>query len=194
MSAQGRAGRIVGLVIVAIIVLSLVSWFINTRNSMVTLEERIDGAWAEVENQLQRRNDLIPNLVNTVKGYASHEEQVFTDIADARSKLAGASSVKEAEEGHNQMESAIGRLLMITENYPDLKANEEFKRLMDELSGTENRIAVARKRYNEQVETYNRRIRMFPGSIIAGMLGMERQEYFEVSEEAKQAPEVDFGG
>ena len=194
MSAQGRAGRIVGLVIVAIIVLSLFSWFINTRNSMVTLDERIDGAWAEVENQLQRRNDLIPNLVNTVKGYASHEEEVFTDIADARSKLAGAGSVKETEEGHNQMESAIGRLLMITENYPDLKANEEFKRLMDELAGTENRIAVARKRYNEEVEKYNRRIRMFPGSIIAGMLGMDKQEYFEVSEEAKEAPEVEFGG
>jgi LemA protein len=179
---------------VGIIVLSLFSWFINTRNSMISLDESVEGAWAEVENQLQRRNDLIPNLVNTVKGYASHEEQVFTDIADARSKLAGATSVKEAQKGHNQMESAIGRLLMISENYPQLKANEEFKRLMDELAGTENRIAVARKRYNEEVQSFNRRIRMFPGSIIAGMLGLEQKDYFEVSEEAQQAPDVDFGG
>jgi LemA protein len=194
MSAQGRAGRIIALVVVAIVVLSLFSWFINTRNSMISMEESVDAAWAEIDNQLKRRNDLIPNLVNTVKGYASHEEEVFTDIADARSKLAGATSVKEAQEGHNQMEGALSRLLMITENYPQLKANENFKRLMDELAGTENRIAVARKRYNEEVQRFNREIRMFPATIIAGMLGLQQKDYFEVSEDARETPEVDFGG
>lgn len=193
MSGKSRAGFIISLAIVVILVISLFSWFVGTRNQMVALEERIDASWAEVDNQLQRRSDLIPNLVETVKGFASQESEVFTNIADARAKLAGAEGVQETAEGYNEMQSALSRLLVVVENYPELKSNENFIRLQDELAGTENRIAVARKRYNEAVEQFNRRIRMFPGSIIANMMGMEKQPYFEIEESARDVPEVDFG-
>ncbi|MCF7949271.1 MAG: LemA family protein [Spirochaetia bacterium] len=192
MSGKSRAGFIISLAIVVIIVISLFSWFVSTRNQMVTLEERIDASWAEIDNQLQRRSDLIPNLVETVKGFASQESEVFTNIADARAKLAGAEGVQETAESYNEMQGALSRLLVIVENYPELKSNENFIRLQDELAGTENRIAVARKRYNEAVEQFNRRIRMFPGSIIANMMGMEKQPYFEIEESAREVPEVDF--
>lgn len=192
MSGKSRAGLIISLAIVVIIIISLFSWFIGTRNQMVTLEVRINASWAEVDNQLQRRSDLIPNLVETVKGFASQESEVFTNIADARAKLAGAEGVEETAEGYNEMQGALSRLLVIVENYPELKSNENFIRLQDELAGTENRIAVARKRYNEAVEQFNRRIRMFPGSIIATMMGMEKQPYFEIEESAREVPEVDF--
>ena len=193
MSGKSRAGFIISLAIVVIIVISLFSWFVSTRNQMVALEERIDASWAEVDNQLQRRSDLIPNLVETVKGFASQESEVFTNIADARAKLAGAEGVQETAEGYNEMQGALSRLLVVVENYPELKSNENFIRLQDELAGTENRIAVARKRYNESVEQFNRRIRMFPGSIIANMMGMEKQPYFEIEESAREVPDVDFG-
>lgn len=192
MSGKSRAGLIISIVVIVVIVFSLFSWFISTRNQMVTLEENIDASWAEVDNQLQRRSDLIPNLVETVKGFASQEKEVFTNIADARAKLAGAGSVKETAEGYNELQGALSRLLVVVENYPQLKSNENFIRLQDELAGTENRIAVARKRYNEAVQQFNRRIRMFPGSIIAGMLGMEQRDYFEIEESARDVPEVDF--
>jgi len=192
MSGKSRAGLIISIVVIVVIVFSLFSWFISTRNQMVTLEENIDASWAEVDNQLQRRSDLIPNLVETVKGFASQEKEVFTNIADARAKLAGANSVQETAEGYNELQGALSRLLVVVENYPQLKSNENFIRLQDELAGTENRIAVARKRYNEAVQQFNRRIRMFPGSIIAGMLGMEKQDYFEIEESARDVPEVDF--
>ncbi|MFO7730675.1 MAG: LemA family protein [Spirochaetia bacterium] len=192
MSGKSRAGLIISLAIVVIIIISLFSWFIGTRNQMVTLEVRINASWAEVDNQLQRRSDLIPNLVETVRGFASQESEVFTNIADARAKLAGAEGVEETAEGYNEMQGALSRLLVIVENYPELKSNENFIRLQDELAGTENRIAVARKRYNEAVEQFNRRIRMFPGSIIATMMGMEKQPYFEIEESAREVPEVDF--
>ncbi len=192
MSGKSRAGLIIGIIVVLVLVISLFSWFISTRNQMVTLEENIDASWAEVDNQLQRRSDLIPNLVETVKGFASQEKEVFTNIADARAKLAGANSVKEKAEGYNELQGALSRLLVVVENYPQLKSNENFIRLQDELAGTENRLAVARKRYNEAVQNYNRRIRMFPGSIIAGMLGMEKRDYFEIEESARDVPDVDF--
>ncbi len=159
---------------------------------MVSLEENIDASWAEVDNQLQRRSDLIPNLVETVKGFASQEKEVFSNIANARAKMAGADSVKGKAEGYNELQGALSRLLVVVENYPQLKSNENFIRLQDELAGTENRIAVARKRYNDAVQQFNRRIRMFPGSIIAGMMGMEKRDYFEIEESAREVPEVDF--
>ncbi|MFW5715531.1 MAG: LemA family protein [bacterium] len=192
MSGKSRAGLIISIVVIVVIVFSLFSWFISTRNQMVTQQENIDAAWAEVDNQLQRRSDLIPNLVETVKGFASQEREVFTNIADARAKLAGADSVQEKAESYNELQGALSRLLVVVENYPQLKSNENFIRLQDELAGTENRLAVARKRYNEAVQQFNRRIRMFPGSIIAGMLGMEKQDYFEIEESARDVPEVDF--
>src|SRR6056297_2250201 len=144
MSGKSRAGFIISLAIVVIVVISLFSWFVGTRNQMVALEERIDASWAEVDNQLQRRSDLIPNLVETVKGFASQEQEVFTNIANARAKLAGAGSVQETAEGYNELQGALSRLLVVVENYPQLKSNENFIRLQDELAGTENRIAVAR--------------------------------------------------
>ncbi|MDY7028929.1 MAG: LemA family protein [Spirochaetota bacterium] len=192
MSGKSRTGMIIGLVVIVILVISLFSWFINTRNELVVLEENIDAAWAEIDNQLQRRSDLIPNLVETVKGFASQEEEVFTNIADARAKLAGAGSVQETAEGYNELQGALSRLLVVVENYPELKSNQNFIRLQDELAGTENRLAVARKRYNDTVREFNRRIRMFPASIIAGSLGMEKRDYFEIDESARDNPQVDF--
>lgn len=192
MSGKSRTGMIIGLVVIVVLVISLFSWFINTRNGLVVLEENIDAAWAEIDNQLQRRSDLIPNLVETVKGFASQEEEVFTNIADARAKLAGAGSVQETAEGYNELQGALSRLLVVVENYPELKSNQNFIRLQDELAGTENRLAVARKRYNDSVRDFNRRIRMFPASIIAGSLGMEKRDYFEIDESARDNPQVDF--
>ena len=184
------------IIIVAIIALfgiaALIS--ISKYNNLVTGEEKIDAAWAQVENQLQRRFDLIPNLVNTVKGYAQHEEEVFTQIADARTKYGGADTVGEAAAANNDLSSALSRLLVIVENYPQLKADVQFTRLMDELAGTENRLAVARKDYNETVQTFNNNVRRFPGNIIAGMFGFEKKDYFEIKEGVEETPTVDFGG
>lgn len=150
---------------------------------------------SQIETTLQRRNDLIPNLVATVKGYADHEEKVFTEIADARSKLAG--SIKSGDmnsisKANDSLDSAISRLLAISENYPDLKANEQFIALQDELAGTENRISVARQHYNEKVKEYNTEIQKIPTSIVAGMSGYYPVQYFEAEENAKEAPKVDF--
>ncbi|MGC9313246.1 MAG: LemA family protein [Sediminispirochaetaceae bacterium] len=192
MSGKSRTGMIIGLVVIVILVISLFSWFINTRNGLVVLEENVDAEWAEIDNQLQRRSDLIPNLVETVKGFASQEEEVFTNIADARAKLAGAGSVQETAEGYNELQGALSRLLVIVENYPELKSNQNFIRLQDELAGTENRLANARRRYNDAVREFNRRIRMFPASIIAGSLGLEKKDYFEIDESARDNPQVDF--
>ena len=180
------------IVIIVIILWSLVSWYINTRNQLVYLDENINSAWAEIDNQLQRRSDLIPNIVATVKGYATHENEVFTNIANARSKLAGAASVAEKAAASNQLEGALARLLVIIENYPQLKADQSFIRLQDELAGTENRLTVARKRYNDGVNTFNTRIRFFPSNIVASHMGFERKPYFEIAETAKEAPKVSF--
>ena len=161
-------------------------------NRFVGQEEAIKAQWAQVENQLQRRNDLIPNLVETVKGYASHEEGVFKDIADSRAKLLAAKSPDEAIAAANQQTSALGRLLAIVENYPNLKANEQFNRLMDELSGTENRIAVERMRYNERVQEYDTARRQFPANLTARMFGFKEYPFFQAPPEAKQVPKVNF--
>jgi LemA protein len=162
-------------------------------NTFVSDEEAIKAQWAQVENQLQRRNDLIPNLVETVKGYAQHEEGVYKEIADARGRLLAAKSPEETIAAANQQTSALGRLLAISENYPQLRANEQFNRLMDELSGTENRIATERMRYNEAVQRYNTRRRQFPANLTAKMFGFKEYPLFQAPPEAKQVPRVNFG-
>ena len=161
-------------------------------NRFVSQEEAIKAQWAQVENQLQRRNDLIPNLVESVKGYAQHEESVYKDIADARSRLLAARTPDETIQAANQQTSALGRLLAVVENYPQLKANEQFNRLMDELSGTENRIATERMRYNESVQSYNTSRRQFPANVTARVFGFKEYPFFEAPQEAKQVPKVDF--
>jgi LemA protein len=162
-------------------------------NNLVTLNEQITGRWSEVENQLQRRGDLIPNLVNTVKGYAKHEKGIFEDVAAARAQLAGARTVDEKIKANQQVDGALSRLLAIAENYPQLKADANFRQLQDELAGTENRIAVARNRYNETVQSYNIATRRFPGNIIAGIFNFGRKDvYYKAEEKAKALPQVQF--
>lgn len=181
--------------VLAIIVVLVAGWFIGTRNSLVTKREDVEMQLSQVETTLQRRSDLIPNLVETVKGYATHEEQVFTEIADARSKLAGSvesGNIEDISEANNELDSALSRLLAITESYPDLKASEQFTALQDELAGTENRINVARQYYNESVRTYNTSVQQFPTSLIAGMNGFYPVQYFEADEGAYEVPEVSF--
>lgn len=161
-------------------------------NTFVSQDEAINQQWAQVQNQLQRRNDLIPNLVETVKGYAAHEEGVYKDIADSRSRLLAAKSPDETIAAANQQSSALGRLLAISENYPQLRANEQFNRLMDELSGTENRIAVERMRYNEKVQEYDTARRQFPSNLTARLFGFKEHPYFQAPAEAQQVPKVNF--
>jgi LemA protein len=164
-------------------------------NTFVSQEEAIKAQWAEVQNQLQRRNDLIPNLVSTVKGVALQEQEVFGRIADSRARLAGAQTPQETIDAANEQSAALSRLLVVVEQYPELRSNESFARLMDSLEGTENRIAVARMRYNEQVQTYNTSRRQFPGNVTASMFGFESSyPLFDAPEEAEGVPEVDFGG
>src|SRR6185503_17573171 len=161
-------------------------------NTFVGQEEGIKGSWAEVENQLQRRNDLIPNLVETAKGFASHEESIYKDIADSRSKLLAAKSPEETIQAANQQTAALGRLLAVVENYPNLKANEQFNRLMDELAGTENRLATERMRYNERLQEYNTSRRKFPGVLTAKIFSFKDYPLFEAPPDARQVPKVDF--
>jgi LemA protein len=162
-------------------------------NRFVGQEEGVKAQWAQVENQLQRRNDLIPNLVETTKGFAQHEEGVYKDIAEARSRLIAAKSPEEAIAAANQQSAALGRLLVVVENYPQLKANEQFNRLMDELAGTENRLSVERMRYNERVQEYNTSRRQFPANMTAKMFGFKDYPFYQVPAEAKQVPKVNFG-
>jgi LemA protein len=162
-------------------------------NRFVSQEESIKTQWAQVENQLQRRNDLIPNLVETVKGIADQEREVFGQIADSRARLAGARTPEETIEAANQQSVALARLLVVMENYPQLRSNESFNRLMDELAGTENRIAVERMRYNERVQEYNTARRQFPSNITAGMFGFREYPLFTAPPEAQRVPRVDFG-
>jgi LemA protein len=161
-------------------------------NTFVGQEEAIKAQWAQVENQLQRRNDLIPNLVETTKGFAQHEEGVYKDIADARSRLLAAKSPEETIAAANQQTSALGRLLAVVENYPQLKANEQFNRLMDELAGTENRLAVERMRYNEKVQAYDSARRQFPANLTAKLFGFKEYPYFQAPPDAKTVPKVNF--
>lgn len=161
-------------------------------NTMVREQESIDAAWAQVENQLQRRNDLIPNLVETTKGYASHEKEVFQSVSDARARLIGAKGRADTIEASNQLSGALSRLLAISEAYPQLKADTQFTRLSDELAGTENRIATERRRYNEAVRAYNTTVKSFPRNLFAALFGFEPAEYFEAPKEAQAVPKVGF--
>ncbi|WP_068749254.1 LemA family protein [Thermovenabulum gondwanense] len=177
------------------LVIILVLIFMNiwgTYNSLVKSEENINAKWSQVENQLQRRADLIPNLVETVKGYASHEKEIFEQVTKAREKLIGAGSVAEKAEADAELSGALSRLLAIVENYPNLKADANFRQLADELAGTENRIAVARMDYNNAVQIYNTKIRTFPTNIFARLFGFEMKEYFKAEEGAKEVPKVKF--
>ena len=179
------------MVIAALLV--IVGLVMSGYNNLVEMNENVNGKWSQIENQLQRRNDLIPNLVNTVKGYAAHEsDDVFKAVADARAKLGGAQSVAEASEADGELSSALSRLLMVAENYPQLQANTNFTQLQDELAGTENRLAVSRQDYNNAVQEFNAKIRQFPTVIYAGMLGFNQRDYFEVPESAKAVPQVQF--
>ncbi len=183
---RGPAGMVV--LLVATVLTSGCSY-----NTFVSQEEAIKTQWAQVENQLQRRNDLIPNLVETVKGIAQQERDVFGQIAESRAKLSGAQTPAQTMQAANEQSAALARLLVIVENYPQLRSNEQFARLMDELSGTENRIAVERMRYNERVQEYNTARRQFPSNVTAGIFGFEEYPVFNAPPEAERVPQVDFG-
>ena len=183
------------LIGIGVVVVLSIFWFIGTKNSLVSLTEDVEMQKSQIETTLQRRNDLIPNLVATIKGYTNHEEKVFTEIAEARSKLAGSiesGDIESISEANSNLDSALSRLLAISENYPELKASEQFVALQDELAGTENRIAVARQHYNEKVKTYNTSVQRFPTSMVAGMSGYYPMQYFEADEGAKEVPTVNF--
>lgn len=181
------------LVILLVIGLVLGSSFVSRRNQMPIKREAVDSAWSQVDVVLQRRADLIPNLVETVKGYAAQEQTVFGEIARARSALLNAKTPTDKIAANQQLDSALGRLLVVVENYPQLKSNENFLRLQDELAGTENRIAVERRRYNETLQDYNTYISLFPNDLIASMSGFARNDaYFKADEGARQAPKVNF--
>jgi len=190
--SKGWMGCLAVLGVVIVLALLVGGMVMGKYNSIIRQNEQINNAWAQVKVVLQRRADLIPNLVETVKGYASHEKEIFENVAEARSKLAGATTPAEAANANAGLSSALGRLLAIAENYPDLKANENFIRLQDELAGTENRVAVERRAYNETVRAYNAYIKTFPNNILAGMFNFKEREYFEADEGAKEAPKVKF--
>ncbi len=182
----------IGIIVIILVVLSLL--FIPKYNSLVTAEEGVDSKWAQVENQLQRRFDLIPNLVESVKGYANHEKEVIASITDARAQMGSAQSPKEQAVANDALNGALSRLLVVVENYPNLKADANFRQLMDELAGTENRLAVAREDYNNEVQVFNKTVKRFPGNLIAGMFGFEQKEYFKAAAGAEKAPSIDFSG
>ena len=187
-----KTGTIV-LVVVAVVALVFGGMYVSSRNQMVTKNETVKSAWAQVDVVLQRRADLIPNLVETVKGFAAQEQTVFHDIASARSALLGAQTPADKIAANGQLDGALGRLLLIVENYPQLKSNENFLRLQDELAGTENRIAVERKRYNDALQDYNTYIGLFPNNIFAGWAGFQRNNaYFAAPESSREAPKVQF--
>ena len=184
---------IVVLVVILLLAFMLGSAYVSRRNQMAIKREAVNAAWAQVDVVLQRRADLIPNLVETVKGYAAQEQKVFGDIAAARAALVGAKAPADKIAANGQLDSALGRLLVVVENYPQLKSNENFMRLQDELAGTENRIAVERRRDNEAVQDYNTYISLFPNSLVASLAGFTRNDaYFKTEEGARQAPRVNF--
>lgn len=191
-TGRGTSAGKITLIVIALVLLIVFGAF-STYNSLVKAKENVNGKWADIETQLQRRADLIPNLVNTVKGYASHETEVMTAVSDARAKLAGANSVEEKANANNELSGALSRLLVVVENYPDLKADAQYTALMDELAGTENRIQVARKDYNESVKSYNQKTKTFPSVIFANMFGFKEAQYFQAQEGSETAPTVNFG-
>lgn len=188
---KNKIGLIIGIGVIVLIGI-LIGSGVSSYNSIITLSENVDNKFSDIDIQLERRLDLIPNLVATVKGYAAHEEKVLNQIADARSKLAGSETTKEKAEANSELTNAINNLLVIVENYPELKANSNFIQLSDELAGTENRIAVARKDYNEVVKEYNTKISKIPHNIIASLFNFDKKEYFEARENANEVPEVSF--
>lgn len=180
----------IGIIVIILVVIALL--FIPKYNSLVTAEENVDSKWAQVENQLQRRYDLIPNLVESVKGYANHEQEVIANITEARAQMGSASSPEEQAVANDALTDALSRLLVVVENYPNLKADANFRQLMDELAGTENRLAVAREDYNNEVQQFNKHVKRFPGNLMAGMFGFEQKEYFKAAAGADKAPSIDF--
>ena len=187
------------IIVIAVIVLGAFIWVKNTYNGLVKSEEGVDAAWAQVENVYQRRADLVPNLVATVKGYAAHESETLESVIAARSRATQVTvsdlseeNIEKFNKAQGELSSALGRLLMITENYPDLKANENFRDLQAQLEGTENRIATERMKFNEAARAYNTKVRSFPANIIASMFGFEKKGYFEAQEGAETAPKVEF--
>jgi LemA protein len=191
--APGRGRGFVALIGIVGLLIVLAIWFVSTGNRLVALQENVNTAWAQVETVLQRRFDLIPNLVNTVKGYAEHEKEILEEVTRLRSQWGQAKTVDEKAKVGSELEGVLSRLLVVSENYPDLKANQNFRDLQVELSGTENRVAVERQRYNEVVRTYNTAVRQFPASLVASFRGFTIDKpYFEGSPTAQEAPKVDF--
>ena len=189
-----KRSLLVVIAVIAILLIGVGGCLVGNYNRLVTSKETVDQRWAQVDNQLQRRNDLIGNLVQTVKGTALQEQQVFGQIADARAKLAGARTPEQGIEAGRAMDSAIGRLLVVVENYPQLKSNESFLQLMDELAGTENRLATERMRYNQEVQTYNVLVKRFPTNLYAAAFNFKDAPYYQIPEAARAVPKVDFGG
>lgn len=200
--SKGIKTTLIVVAIILVVVLGIYKFFAGNYNSLVVKSEEVDSQWAQVENQYQRRYDLIPNLVNTVKGYASHESDTFKAVTDARSKVGNVQVTKEVledpaafkkfQDAQGELSGALSRLLAVTENYPELKANENFLALQDQLEGTENRIAVERKRFNDVAKDYNIFVKQFPRSIIANMFGFREKAYFTANEAAQNAPTVQF--
>lgn len=188
---KNKKGLII-LGVIGIIVLLGIVWGVSTYNGLVKLKEEVNGKFSDIDVQLERRADLIPNLVNTVKGYVTHEDEAIKKVTEARENLVKADDVEDKAEANNELSSALNNLLVIVENYPDLKANQNFINLQDELAGTENRIAVARRDYNEKVKDYNSKIKTIPTNLIASIGNFEKMEYFEVEEGKTEVPEINF--
>ena len=178
--------------VLLVVAIMLFSWYRNGYNQAIAKDEEVKAAWAQVENQLQRRNDLIPNLVSTVKGFASHEKEIFTEVTRLRSQWGKSASVGSKIENANAMSGALSRLLLVAENYPQLKSNENFLALQAQLEGTENRIAVERRKFNDATRIYNTYIRRFPALIFASVFGFDEKGYFEAAEGSQEAPTVEF--
>lgn len=189
-----RRGVLFGLIAAVILLLGVGGCLASNYNRLVTTRETVTQRWAQVDNQLQRRNDLIGNLVETVKGVAAQEQEVFGAIADARARMAGAQTPAQAIEAGRAMDTALGRLLVIVENYPQLRSSEAFTQLMDEIAGTENRLATERGRYNREVQGYNVLVKRFPTNLFARAFNFEESPYYEIPEAAREAPQVDFSG
>lgn len=185
-----KKGIIIAIIVGLVVILSIA--LISTNNNLVSMEAEVDAALANIDTNLQRRADLIPNLVNTVKGYAAHEQGVIDSVTEARANLAGASTVEEKAAADSALTTALNNLLVVVENYPDLKASANFAQLADELAGTENRIATARRDYNDAVQSYNTAIRKFPKSLVADLFGFTPKEYFQASDGAQNVPNVEF--
>ena len=190
--SKGKIAFVAVAGIVFLLAISLYGFFKGTYNRFVSMDEAVKSSWAQVENQLQRRYDLIPNLVETVKGYAKQERDVLVEVTNARARVGGAANVPDKIAANNELSGALSRLLVVVERYPELKSNQNFIRLQDELAGTENRIAVERMRYNETVKSYNVAIRSFPANLLAGLFGFQKAAFFEAPAAAKASPQVKF--